>query len=85
MAAACRFFAAGVDALQGVSHPYGSTPTAERMEVDRMTVEVRALLIVTAEDDYSADQVFSLIRHAGHVYPPSTVQVVEQSRELVDE
>ena len=50
-----------------------------------MTVEVRALLIVTAEDDYSADQVFSLIRHAGHVYPPSTVQVVEQSRELVDE
>ena len=83
MAAACRFFAAGVDALQGVSHPYGSTPTAERMEVDRMTVEVRALLIVTAEDDGWADLVLRRVREARLAH--AHVVVVEQSRELVDE
>ena len=48
-----------------------------------MTVEVRALLIVTAEDDGWADLVLRRVREARLAH--AHVVVVEQSRELVDE
>lgn len=49
-----------------------------------MTVEVRALLIVTAEDDIEADCVLDKIRD---VMPTGgrVVAIFEQSRELVDD
>ena len=51
-----------------------------------MTVEVRALLIVTAPHDREVDAILGRVRDAALTsYGPSTVIVVEQSRELTEE